>query len=194
VGVRVRLPHPERYVKVQGQEIACHCTVPFPTAAQFAKESQRLKRCYVLHLLLSLMFFIRSFRFFPFLVAVVCRSHTGDLYGGAHYIQSCSSTMTLQGRAIRQASVRFGDGTTLPFTPCKTGYQPYGNGVPMLACPRHDAMRKERVRKEGGRFRNGEAVFHRDNSSKKRRKPGSGTATGTSASSPSSPPEDRQKK
>ena len=84
----------------------------------------------------------------------------GDLYGGAHYVQSASATLTPQGRAIREASVRFGDGKTLPFRPCKRGYLPLadrgGRGRRMYACGMHHGRRAERVRREGGRFRGGE--------------------------------------
>jgi len=39
-------------------------------------------------------------------------------------MDSSASTMTLQGRAIKKASIDFGDGRTLPFAPCKRGYVP----------------------------------------------------------------------
>ena len=84
---------------------------------------------------------------------------TGDLYGGAHYLQSSSATMTPQGRAIREASIRFGDGTTLPFTPCKRGYLPFNSaGDRMVACSLHHAKRWKRlVGKDGSlTFRKGE--------------------------------------
>jgi hypothetical protein len=80
--------------------------------------------------------------------------------------------LTLQGRAIRQASIRFGDGRTLPFTPCKKGYIPVvvrpsdidkrsTTTTPadvkfMYACPLHDKARRQRVSSEGGKFRVGE--------------------------------------
>lgn len=80
----------------------------------------------------------------------------GDLYGGAHYSQSSSADLTPQGRAIRDASIRFGDGTTLPFTPCKKGYAPIVEGKRFYACPLHDKERRKRVRKEKGVFRMGE--------------------------------------
>jgi hypothetical protein len=67
--------------------------------------------------------------------------------------------MTPQGRAIRRASVRFGNGRTLPFTPCKKGFVPYvpGHTTPFkYACPLHDCGRRQRVRREGGGFRQGE--------------------------------------
>ena len=46
----------------------------------------------------------------------------------------------------------FGDGKTLPFTPCKKGYQPQQQGATrMYACPKHHVQRKKRVEKEGWR-------------------------------------------
>jgi len=84
-------------------------------------------------------------------------THRGDLYGGAHYCQSSSATLTPQGRAIQQASERFGDGSTLPFTPCKKGYIPVNaHGKRMAACPLHDKARWARLKKEGHCFRKGE--------------------------------------
>jgi hypothetical protein len=83
-------------------------------------------------------------------------THTGDLYGGAHYSPSCSASLTPQGRAIQEAAIRFGDGATLPFTPCKKGYIPVAAGRNMFACPLHNESRQKRVTKEGGIFRNGE--------------------------------------
>jgi hypothetical protein len=80
----------------------------------------------------------------------------GDLYGGAHYMQSSSADLTPQGRAIRDASRRFGDGETLPFTPCKKGYIPLVDGKPMFACFLHDKARRERHCREKLTFRNGE--------------------------------------
>jgi hypothetical protein len=81
---------------------------------------------------------------------------TGDLYGGAHYSPSCSASLTPQGRAIQEAGIIFGDGATLPFTPCKKGYIPVANGRNMFACPLHNESRHKRVAKEGGIFRKGE--------------------------------------
>lgn len=46
------------------------------------------------------------------------------MYGGGLYIDSSTSTMTLQGKAIKKAAIDFGDGRTLPFAPCKRGYVP----------------------------------------------------------------------
>jgi hypothetical protein len=82
--------------------------------------------------------------------------HPGDLYGGAHYSQSSSAALTPQGRAIASASRRFGDGRTLPFTPCKRGYIPVVGGRPMLACHLHDRHRRRRFRRERSTFRAGE--------------------------------------
>jgi len=60
---------------------------------------------------------------------------------------------------MQEATVKFGDGTTLPFTPCKKGYRPYHNGKRMYACPLHDKQRQQRVTKDAGCFRNGEVVL-----------------------------------
>ena len=84
-------------------------------------------------------------------------TRNGDLYGGAHYLEAASSTMTPQGRAIHQAAVKFGDGRTLPFTPCKKGYIPVVQGVQMVACPLHNKQRQRRLAKEKGKLRSGEA-------------------------------------
>lgn len=78
--------------------------------------------------------------------------------------------LTPQGRAIQEAAVKFGDGQTLPFTPCKKGYIPVltekaskgrsnnSNYKRMYACPLHDEARRKRLQKEGGltEFRKGE--------------------------------------
>lgn len=80
----------------------------------------------------------------------------GDLYGGGHYVESASAKLTLQGQAIKEAAVKFGDGETLCFTPCKKGYIPIINDKRMFACPLHDEERRTRVKKEGGGFRPGE--------------------------------------
>ena len=52
--------------------------------------------------------------------------------------------------------MRFGDGATLPFTPCKKGYKPIIDGKRFYACPLHDKARRKRVQKENGVFRKGE--------------------------------------
>lgn len=71
------------------------------------------------------------------------------------YCQSASADLTPQGRAIRDASIRFGDGETLPYRTCKKGYLPSVDGKRMYACYLHNRMRMERVQKEEG-FRRGE--------------------------------------
>ena len=85
---------------------------------------------------------------------------TGDLYGGAHYSKLCSANLTLQGKAMQDVAWKFGDGQTLPFTPCKKGYKPMSNNtskiIQMYACPLHDKERRKRVIKEGNTFRKGE--------------------------------------
>mmetsp|Transcript_57302 Transcript_57302/g.170868 ORF Transcript_57302/g.170868 Transcript_57302/m.170868 type:complete len:182 (-) Transcript_57302:224-769(-) len=85
--------------------------------------------------------------------------HGGDLYGGAMYLQSSTvegRAATPQGRAIRDASYRFGNGETLPFPPCKRGYIPLVNGKRMYGCHIHSDDRTKRVRMNGGKFRLGE--------------------------------------
>ena len=75
--------------------------------------------------------------------------------------------MTPQGQAIREAAVKFGDGETLCFTPCKKGYIPIINGVKMYACPLHNKQRQARVSTQGGSFRSGEVdlnIFWKDDS------------------------------
>mmetsp|Transcript_4370 Transcript_4370/g.5978 ORF Transcript_4370/g.5978 Transcript_4370/m.5978 type:complete len:146 (-) Transcript_4370:99-536(-) len=72
------------------------------------------------------------------------------------YVQSASSDLTPQGRAIKDAAVRFGDGETLPFSPCKRGYIPVVNGKRMYACHIHTKERRKRLKREGGKFRLGE--------------------------------------
>lgn len=78
------------------------------------------------------------------------------MYGGSHYIRSAAANMTAQGRSIFNAAIRFGDGRTLPFPPCKRYYNPYGvdemgNRMKMYACRLHHELRKKRVMKEGWR-------------------------------------------
>mmetsp|Transcript_5167 Transcript_5167/g.8796 ORF Transcript_5167/g.8796 Transcript_5167/m.8796 type:complete len:97 (+) Transcript_5167:419-709(+) len=72
------------------------------------------------------------------------------------YCQSASADLTPQGRAIRDASIRFGDGETLPFRTCKKGYLPTVDRRKMYACYLHSRMREERFQKEGNKFRHGE--------------------------------------
>jgi hypothetical protein len=64
--------------------------------------------------------------------------------------------MTPQGRAIKQAAIDFGNGQTLPFTPCKKGFIPMVKGRRVVACPFHNEAREKRLAKERGKFRNGE--------------------------------------
>lgn len=52
--------------------------------------------------------------------------------------------------------MRFGDGETLPFTPCKKGFIPVVEDKPVYACPLHDTARRKRVKKENETFRSGE--------------------------------------
>ena len=70
------------------------------------------------------------------------------------YVESTCAYLTPQGQAIKEAAVKFGDGETLCFTPCKKGYIPIINGQKMYACPLHNKERLKRVMKEG--FRRGE--------------------------------------
>jgi hypothetical protein len=98
-------------------------------------------------------------------------THRGDLYGGAHYRQSSAATLTPQGRAIAAASRRYGNGETLPFTPCKRGYIPVVVAVAsgdaseqpraMFACHLHDRFRRRRYLKERSTFRPGEEDLSR---------------------------------
>lgn len=68
--------------------------------------------------------------------------------------------MTPQGRAIHQAASMFGDGKTLPFTPCKKGYLPFHGktGERMYACSLHNKARRKRLMCQNGNlaFRSGE--------------------------------------
>jgi hypothetical protein len=72
------------------------------------------------------------------------------------YVESSCATLTPQGQAIKEAAVKFGDGETLCFTPCKKGYIPIINGKRMYACPLHHKERRKRVTREGGKFRGSE--------------------------------------
>ena len=83
-------------------------------------------------------------------------SSRGDLYGGSHYTQLASSTMTPQGQAMKEVTIKFGDGCTLPYTPCKKGYIPMVNGEKRYACSLHHKDRLRRLNKEGGKLRKGE--------------------------------------
>jgi len=55
------------------------------------------------------------------------------------------------GRAIYEAALRFGDGRTLPYTPCKKGYLPVVKGQTRVACPLHEHKRRQRIQKHGVR-------------------------------------------
>lgn len=72
-----------------------------------------------------------------------------------------SAAETPQAKAIRTAAMKFGNGETLPFTPCKKGYIPLVDGTRRVyACPLHNKEREKRVKRIG--FRKGEfdlAVF-----------------------------------
>ena len=93
-------------------------------------------------------------------------TNRGDLYGGGHYLQSSAAHLTPQGRAIAAASRRFGNGETLPFTPCKRGYIPLVTAAAsddsstqpraMFACHLHDRFRRKRYLREKSTFRPGE--------------------------------------
>jgi hypothetical protein len=67
--------------------------------------------------------------------------------------------MTPQGRAIHEATTKFGDGKTLPFTPCKKGYIPFHKttGERVYACMYHHKYRRKRLMTDNGMaFRIGE--------------------------------------
>ena len=64
--------------------------------------------------------------------------------------------MTPQGRAMKQAAIDFGNGQTLPFTPCKKGYIPIVGTKRMMACPLHNKAREKRLAKDKFKFRPGE--------------------------------------
>jgi hypothetical protein len=64
--------------------------------------------------------------------------------------------MTPQGRAIKQAGIDFGNGQTLPFTPCKKGYIPVVGTKRMMACRLHNKAREIRFAKDESKFRKGE--------------------------------------
>ena len=91
------------------------------------------------------------------------------MYGGGHYIASTTSkesslALTKQGKAIHLACVKFGDGKTLPFPPCKKGYYPFGeNSQKMVACYLHQSKREKRIQKDltsgKGRYRLGETTL-----------------------------------
>jgi len=89
--------------------------------------------------------------------------------------------MTPQGRAMKEVCIQFGDGKTLPFTPCKRGYLPMkgekeikevenASGkqqqqkrqkqnneiIHMVACSFHEKLRRKRLQKENNILRWGE--------------------------------------
>lgn len=72
--------------------------------------------------------------------------------------------MTPQGRAIHETTTKFGNGKTLPFTPCKKGYQPYHkiSGERLYACMHHNKARRRRLLRNNALVhRNGEVDFNR---------------------------------
>jgi len=83
--------------------------------------------------------------------------HTGDMYGGGHYVESASAKITPQGRAILETSTKFGDGRTLPFLPCKRFYNPFAaDGTRLFAWRLHSNLRRKRLEQEGWKWRDGE--------------------------------------
>jgi len=93
------------------------------------------------------------------------KSGSGDLYGGGLYQDSSTATTTPQGIAIKQAALKFGDGKTLPFAPCKRGYLPMRSvgskgqqeQRKMVACLYHEKFRRKRLARDKGQCRKGEA-------------------------------------
>lgn len=71
-------------------------------------------------------------------------------------MDSSAACMTLQGKAIKQAAVDFGNAKTLPFTPCKMGFVPVIGEERRYACPLHNKAREKRLAEEEGKFRLGE--------------------------------------
>ena len=82
------------------------------------------------------------------------------MYGGSHYIMSAAADITPQGKAILEATRRFGgkDSHSLPFPPCKKYYNPYCKETSerLFACRLHNDMRKKRLKKENWKWRPGE--------------------------------------
>jgi len=64
--------------------------------------------------------------------------------------------MTPQGKAMKEAAIKFGDGLSLPFTPCKKGYIPLIKGKKMYACPLHNKDRMARLKRENWKYRDAE--------------------------------------
>lgn len=60
---------------------------------------------------------------------------------------------------MQEVALKFGDGATLPFTPCKKGYRPFQKGNQMYACDFHEKARRQRVTKADGKFRKGEVLL-----------------------------------
>lgn len=81
---------------------------------------------------------------------------------GSHYSQLCSATMTPQGRAIQEAATKFGNGKTLPYTPCKKGYIPFQmtTGERLYACMYHNKARCKRLVVNNTALRKGEVDYH----------------------------------
>ena len=75
------------------------------------------------------------------------------------YLPSSCKDLTPQGKAIHQAAVPFGDGQTLPFSPCKRGFIPIVDGERKYAYHLHHEERMRRVNKESEMFRPGEMVL-----------------------------------
>lgn len=99
------------------------------------------------------------------------------MYGGGHYIRSTTAPASVsvselesklssdrsigstpQGQAIQIACIKFGDSFTLPFSPCKKGYEPLDkkSGKRMYACRFHNSDREKRRNRELGKYRSGE--------------------------------------
>merc|ERR1719162_57820 len=72
------------------------------------------------------------------------------------YSKSSCSELTPQGIAIKDVAVRFGNGKTMPYSPCKRGYIAIVRGEKMYACTLHNESRMKRIRHEGCVFRSGE--------------------------------------
>lgn len=133
--------------------------VPWGFVCGYPTRNGKSNTGYVAKLLVSFCF-TSSGVFLSFYITHPRLLSLGDMYGGAHYMQSSSADMTPQGMAIRDASIRFGNGRTLPFTPCKKGFIPYADGERKYACPLHNKERRKRVLAVGGSFRKGELDLH----------------------------------
>ena len=72
-------------------------------------------------------------------------TQNGDLYGGSMYIQSAAASLTLQGAALREATMIFGEeGEGIAHGTCKYKYQPVKDGVKHVACWQHESARRKR--------------------------------------------------